>query len=372
MKRFSIIRNLIITAFFLFSAYGSAFAVPQGVGGLSNPNSIVCAKDASGNLWCDKTNSAGVFNIIGGVVAPTTNWGPFPIHGLLTLYNIACPNNGMQVDRDGPSAFGGPWLDVSCQGCVAPPTGMVAWYPLDEAAGTTAHELTQLGFGFPNPLYNASPLDGKFYGSPTFLTGSNGWVANALKLDGLNDYVEAANNPALNFGTGDFSIDCWVKIDHPNDTANAIRVIVEKREQVSGSDYRGYSLFLYKGKLSLQLAGGNYANYVSSLPVPADGLWHFVAVTVDRNSVGTFYLSQGTQGSFTIQTETFDPTKVAGSLDNSRPLRIGSLTLGGPTQLFKGSIDEVELFNRALAGYEIESLVSAGRYGKCKPCFFCQ
>lgn len=287
------------------------------------------------------------------------------------VYNINCPDKGMTVDRDGPGWAGGPWLDVSCVGCVNPPSNMVAWFALDEASGTKAGDLAQFGPKTINSTQFDSPIDGIYYGSPQHLTGTAGWVSNAVKFDGINDYVEAPNHPSLNFGTGDFSIDAWVKIDHPND-ALGVRVIVEKREQI-GKQYYGYSLFLYNGKLGLQLADGTPYNYGSNLTVPADGQWHFVAVTIDRNNTngGTFYLSQGTIGNFTVQTATFNPTNRSGSLDNSRPLRIGSLTLASPTSLFKGSIDEVELFNRMLTPTEIQSLVEAGRYGKCKPCFIC-
>lgn len=370
MKNYSIIRNALFAMMFALATYAVASACPIGISGLSNPNSTVCAKDGNGNLWCVKTDSSGHFNLIGGAVSPSTVFSCLPVHGQLTVYNIDCPDKGMTVDRDGPGYAGGPWLDVSCVGCVNPPSNMVAWFTLDEASGTRAGDLAQ---AIPNISMSqfVSPIDGKYYGSPTALTGLNGYVDNAIKFDGTNDYVEAPNHSSLNFGTGDFSIDAWVKIDHPNDGLG-VRVLVEKREQVGGQ-YFGYSFFLYNGKLHLQLADGTHYNYGSNLIVPADGNWHFVAVTVDRNNVagGTFYLSQGTMGNFTVQTSTFNPTNRQGSVSNSRPLRIGSLTLAGPTSLFKGSLDEVELFNRALTPFEIQSLVNAGRYGKCKPCFIC-
>ncbi|MBS1810387.1 MAG: LamG domain-containing protein [Acidobacteria bacterium] len=366
-------RNLLLTALFIVTASASSFAVPSGVSGLSNPGSTVCAKDVNGSLWCGLTKSDGTFNVYTGTVPPTTNWGAFPIHGILTIFNTACPQNSIAVDRDGPDGLGGFWLDVSCKDCVATPLGMVAWYPLDETAGTKAHEVIQATSGFPNPQNTTSPLDGSYFGSPVRLTGSYGYVGTAALFDGINDYVEAPSHPSLNFGTGDFSIDGWVKIDNPNDLTG-VRVLVEKREQISNLNYRGYSLFLYNGKVSLQLAGGGYANYVSSLVVPADGLWHFVAVTVSRNSTtgGKLYLSQGIQGSFTVQTASFNPTNIMGSLDNTRPLRIGSITLSGPGSLLKGGIDEVQLFNRSLADWEIKPIIEAGRYGICKPCAMCQ
>ncbi|MFN0110902.1 MAG: LamG domain-containing protein [Blastocatellia bacterium] len=374
MKNNLIVRNLLFAVVFALATYTIASACPVGISGLSNPNSTVCAKDANGNLWCVKANANGYFNLIGATVSPSNINGCIPAHGQLTVYNYDCPGKGIVVDRSGPGYAGGSWLDVSCWWCVTPPSygvNMKAWFALDEASGTKAGDLAQFGPKTINSTQFESPIDGIYYGSPQHLTGTAGWVSNAVKFDGINDYVEAPNHPSLNFGTGDFSIDAWVKIDHPND-ALGVRVLVEKREQV-GAQFFGYSFFLYNGKLSLQLADGGYANYVSNLTVPADGQWHLVAVTIDRSSAsgGTFYLSQGTMWDFTVQTAIFNPANRQGSVSNSRPLRIGSLTLGGPNYLFKGSMDEVEIFNRMLTTEEIQSLATAGRYGKCKPCFIC-
>ena len=38
-----------------------------------------------------------------------------------------------------------------------------------------------------------------------------GMVGYALTLNGINDHVSIAENPAWNFGTGDFSYGFWVK-----------------------------------------------------------------------------------------------------------------------------------------------------------------
>jgi hypothetical protein len=369
MKTNTIIRNLLIAAIFALTIYATALACAIGVSGLSNPNSIVCAKDANGKLWCTQTDATGHFYLIGGGIAPSTDTSCLPAGGQFTFYNIDCPQNGLPVDRSGSSQFGGSWLDVSCVSCVPAPSDMVAWYTFDETTGNKTSERIHSEPSLINPMHYVSVIDGTYFGSPTHLVGNSyGWVSNAIYFDGINDYMEAPNHASLNFGTGDLTIDAWVKIDHPNDTTG-VRVLVEKREQLSSSNYRGYSFYLYNGKLAVQLAAGYPYNYGSNLVVPADGLWHLVAVTVNRNSPnsGTFYLSQGTTGNFTVQTATFNALNSQGDMNNNRPLRIGSITLAGPNSFFKGNIDEVELFNRVLSGTEIQSLVQAGRYGKCKP-----
>jgi hypothetical protein len=54
-----------------------------------------------------------------------------------------------------------------------------------------------------------------------------------------------------------------------------------------------------------------------------------------------------------------------GSIDNKSPLRLGSRSFKVST-LFKGVLDEVELFKRVLTHAEISSIFSAGEAGKCK------
>ncbi len=364
MKNNSIIRNLFISALFAFAAYANIYACPIGVSGLAAPNATVCAKDAEGKLWCTKANSNGQFNLIGGDVAPSADSSCLPTSGEFTIFDVDCPQSGVKIVRPGPQQFGGPWLNVTCGSCSFSAPNPIAWFAFDEPSGSKASDLAQRGAnGFTYPP--SSPIDGKYSGSPSHHLK---WVSGTASFDGIDDYVEAPNHPSLNFGTGDFSIAAWIKIEHPDD-AKSVRVLVEKREQV-GSSFFGYSFYLHNGRLGLQLADGKYFNYGSDLVVPADGLWHFAAVTVDRNNSvgGTFYLSQGAMGNFTIQTASFNPTNRPGSLDNARPLRIGSLTLSAPQALLKGSLDEVMMFNRMLTSDEIAFFVKAGHFGKCKPC----
>lgn len=241
------------------------------------------------------------------------------------------------------------------QVCVTPPPGMVAWWPLDELAGPTAAEIVNNN-------------DGTYMGAPAPLAGE--FVLNSLCFNGTTDYVEVPNAPELNFGTGNLSVDAWVRTT----TIGGVKVIVEHRENAPNGVI-GYSMYLYQGNLSFQLADGNGANTCACLPTRActnygpgavafvaDGQWHHVAVTVNRGSTtgGSFYVD----GAFVAS---FNPTCQPGSITNNGVLRIGSLTLGaGGASLFQGCIDEVELFDRELTPNEVASLFFAGPAGKCK------
>ncbi len=223
--------------------------------------------------------------------------------------------------------------------CVAPPNDMVAWYAFDQT-GTVQNDLAK---GNTATAYASLSIAGK--------------VANALQFNGAGAYVQAPEQSWLNLGTGDLSIDAWVKVASPADY-NGVVAILDKRDSFP---VRGYHFFLYNGRLGLQLAdSAGYSNYVSTGVVPADNQWHLVAVTVVRNSPtgGVWYLDGVPVGS------PFDPTGHAGSLDSAVPLEIGSVN--GGSSFFKGGLDELEIFSRALSLTEVQSLYRASSAGKCK------
>ncbi len=237
--------------------------------------------------------------------------------------------------------------------CVAPPSNMVAWYPMDTPGKATS--ITQ-----PDLVNNNTATS---YGNPRAST-ITGEVAGALLFNGTNDYLEAPDQTYLNIGANqDLSIDTWVKISSVN---QGVVSLVDKRESTS---IQGYQFFLYNDRLGLQLANNNnYTNYVSATVVPADNNWHLVAVTVNRSSsscgtaCGTWYLDGAAVG-------TFDSSAYNNLSLNSGgvPLLIGTQESGlGGQEFLKGGLDELEIFNRALNPTEVQSLFNAGSAGKCK------
>lgn len=225
--------------------------------------------------------------------------------------------------------------------CMAPPGSMVAWYSFDQS-GSSQNDLTS---------YNNTATA---YGNYTSIPGE---VSNALQFDGTSAYVQASDQSQLDMGTGDFSIDAWVKLSA---TTGGVVSLVDKRQN---SPLQGYQFYLYNGRLGFQLAnGGNYTNYVSTTAVPPDGNWHLVAVTVHRaTNGGTWYLDGSPAG-------TFDSSTQPGSVSTpGTPLVIGTQEAGiGVGEFFNGGIDELEIFSRVLKATEVLALYQAGSAGKCK------
>jgi len=233
--------------------------------------------------------------------------------------------------------------DVNVPACVTPPSSLSAWWPLDPAAGgkQTVDLVNNV-----NATVNGAALFGP------------GEVGQALTFDGSTVFVSAPNSPSIDIGTGDFSIDFWMRIDDPTViTGRGARVILDKR-----NDTNGYHIFLSNGRFGIQLADGTLDNnYQPTTPSPLDKLWHFYAVTVQRSSpTGIQFYVDGQ-----LVSGTGDPTPHPKSLSNTTSLQLGQATTGGSSN-FKGSLDEFELFKKALSAAEVLSLYNAGTTGKCR------
>lgn len=271
--------------------------------------------------------------------------------------------------------------------CVPTPPGLIEWWALDETSGNIISNLiTHPISGHGPDLHNGIPRPGAI-GSANGPVPISGMVGSALQFDGVDDFVEVLDGAGtLSHGnpTSNFTIDAWVKVNAED--ASGVKPIVDKRFDFPDSQNpnihtRGYAFYLFNGRLGFQIADdmvpapaglsqicdagppftSNCTNYVSPGPNIADGQWHHVAVTVQRT--GTPEVRLYVDGNLVL-------TKGArtGNANSSIRLLIGSgypIVISQP--FFKGAIDEVQIFNRALNEGEIQAIFQAGPVGKCKP-----
>jgi len=112
--------------------------------------------------------------------------------------------------------------------CVPPPVGLTSWWPGDG----NGNELVSQKKG----LFREDAFTGP------------GLVGDAFKFDGDHEYFEVPDDPALNFGTRDFTVDLWVNF---NDLAQN-QVLVEKWIQEDGHAHlysQGWALSLVDNKI---------------------------------------------------------------------------------------------------------------------------
>lgn len=231
--------------------------------------------------------------------------------------------------------------------CTPPPAGLVAWWP---------------GAG------NADDLQGHHHGTlVNGVTFAPGMVGQAFRLDGLGDYVEFPDSPR--FTSSSLTLEAWVKPD----SLGQPQTIVAKYDS---DDNNGLSWALGASPTG-QLDFTIYESYVfpdpvlrgvtSDNPVLTAGVWQHVAATFDLATQATKLYVNGTEVPSTLRPGS---TTLAAIADSDTPVRLGTLfasgSFVGATHFWHGLLDEVSVYNRALAAAEIQAIVSALGEGKCQ------
>jgi len=205
--------------------------------------------------------------------------------------------------------------------------GLVSYWSFDEGAGTTAYDASGKG------------NNGTLVNGPKW---TNGKFGQALSFDGVDDYVEVPNSPSLN-PTVAITIMAWIK---PFALASA-QGIVDKGDGTTG--YRFIVSDTNPNRLKL-ISRYLFANGIESSDVLVNNTWQHIAGVISGTSAYIYYngilVGSGTVPS--LQTTSIN-------LIIGKKAYVGSVVIP-----FKGLIDEVRIYNRALSEEEIRYLYNRG------------
>jgi hypothetical protein len=219
--------------------------------------------------------------------------------------------------------------------CITPPAGLVSWWK----GNLTADDF--LG------LNNGSLRNGATY--------ATGMVRDAFSFnDSTQAYVSVPDSPSLALGTGDFSMDAWIKTSSKKDIGTI-------QHKLIGNIGYGYHFFIRNGGIGpgVQFGDGSNVVTVGADTFLADGQFHHVAVSVRRQAPDGIRIF--VDGNLVA---TKDPRSANGSLDNNVPFLIGGHNIDA-WRSFSGLIDEFQLYKRALTDNEVKSIYLAGSAGQC-------
>ncbi len=179
----------------------------------------------------------------------------------------------------------------------------------------------------------------------------------AMEFDGQS-YVSAGNPTQLQM-TGDISVSAWFKTNNSGDALT----IVGRGGHYSAST-SSWALFRRTNNgIAVQLrAGGAYVYALSPATTFNDGIWHHAAFTREASSGN---LKLYINGSLVVTT----PGVTAILNNETQNTYIGADTV--PNEHFIGDIDEVAIWNKALALEDVQTIYNAtsNNPGKCANLF---
>src|SRR3989344_5085329 len=194
----------------------------------------------------------------------------------------------------------------------------------------------------------ASAADSSGNANPATLNGGVAWVAGkvgtgAVSLDGTNDYIDAPHSASNSVSGNAVSISAWV---YRTNTDLAPHIIAAKVVPGHSPPFFSYSIHLLGGDIPsfwVSTGGGGGEHLQSPVPITANA-WHHIIGVYD-GSTKKIYVD-GVEKNSAFRN---------GNLNTyTSPLRIGAN--GALGELFKGYIDEVRVFDRALTPSEVTEL----------------
>ena len=236
---------------------------------------------------------------------------------------------------------------VPAQNCDPAPAGLIGWWPGDGGA---------------NDIFSTN--NGTLDGGATATTP--GVVGTAFLFDGTNGYVSIPDSPVLH--PTNLTIEAWVRcdlLDTPPINSYPGQQYIIFHQNAEYADFEGFDLAKdreprYTGTNDTWCfevtspAGENV--YVESVTLVQTNVWYHIAGVRGSN-----YIQLYVNGQLEAQTNVDFPVGYG-----NFPLYFA--TTGQPyyDHKFGGALDEVSLYNRALAASEIAAIYAAGRQGKCK------
>lgn len=260
--------------------------------------------------------------------------------GLTGLFSLALALSGCLFGDDSKAGAKNPTVGSGNE------KGLVAYWSFDEAQGDTASDAS----GNHNPA--------KLLNGPSRVSGIAG---RALQFNGTSNYLEIPPSPSLNSIKSQVTIMAWIKTDFSKRGAIVENWFYDK----TASPRIGKRAYLCtvesgkgKGRLSFNISLGKKrrrgmqggGGIVKSTSVVAPNKWVHLA-----------FVSDGSQMKIFIDGQLDAVAKApAAIVQSNRAIHIGAWQAkeaGSPSIncFFKGIIDEVKIYNRALNGKEISA-----------------
>lgn len=210
------------------------------------------------------------------------------------------------------------------------------------------------------PIVSNAPVFGTLSASgAVWVPGRNGYV---LKFTAASSgKVDWSNIGDLNFGSGGFTVSCWVNPTTTTGSGGSFPNFVGKNQAGNGTAANGWHLFINTGTNlnghtvsigapSLYGTDGSTIWQVSSAHLINDGNWHLVAAGRDPGA-NVFWIAVDGKLRETASAGTI------GSITNSGDLQYAFRPDGSLNpNFYQGQLDDVRIWNRSLTEGEVQWL----------------
>jgi predicted alpha-1,2-mannosidase len=271
------------------------------------------------------------------VTGAWNNWNTVSISAALnvgnnTIRTTATGSSGGNIDhlivKGGPPVPTPTSTPIPTPSATPTPTAipnLVAYWKLDESSGTLANDET---------TYNH---DGTLKNGPTWQS-SGGHLVGALSFDGTNDYVEVVNTTALN-ATAAISTTAWFKTSQAGTAyASILR---------HDGHFTGFQITKYGTARAVYWVGAtSYSATFNWDNIYNNNVWHHIATVYDANVGLSIYIDGSLVASNTTNKGALGTT--------TKNFCLGASETG--TECYKGLLDDVRVYNKALSVAEVQAL----------------
>ncbi|MDP2668785.1 MAG: LamG domain-containing protein [bacterium] len=264
-------------------------------------------------------------------------------NGLVGYWTMNAPDvaGTTAYDRSGNAKNG------SALGQDISPIGLIGWWKLDGASSGSIANNTTVGF----EDASGSGNNGIAKNNGTGMAWTAGKIGlGAVDFDGVDDYASTTNLAGIT-NTTPFSVSFW-----RNSTDDSVRGCMVCTAR-SDSPYDGVWVQMETNhSITFAIDGtpGTKSRNIRSTATPGLNTWHHIVATYDgSDTIGGLKLYVNGVSGYTTVGDTG-----SGTITN-RSWRIGAAQdpIGN---YFKGKIDEVRIYNRALSAAEISQLYNYG------------
>lgn len=216
--------------------------------------------------------------------------------------------------------------------------GLAAYYPFNNSAADSS------GNKFDGLAYNVTPT-----------TDRNGNANSAYYFDGQTSYITVKDKPALRLNSTDFTINAWINIEEYNQSYGSI--VIDKRENGSNGGWNfgiaGYGDLTNEvnalGVVTYSVSGGDDP-FVEGLTKIDSNKWHMITTVYQVAQTKAMIYVDGKLDNYTT------------SMPSPNLLTNPDIYIGkdNPSAVngyyFKGKIDDIRIYNRALGASEVQKL----------------